>query len=267
MSVSDRRVPFEGVPNFRDLGGYPTRSGARVRWGLVFRAGVLHGFRPADLARYDQLGLRAVFDLRSDVECDERPSVEIARRLTITGRPPGDGDGDGGDDDGGALPRQAPRTAADGEQLLRDIYCGLLDHSAAQIGELLIALTAEGGLPAAFHCHAGKDRTGIVAALLLEALGVERELVLDDYELTSHYLVDARTQDRSTFERLLRLGFSEEAAAAVFGTSRWAMEAALDHLDTRHGGIESYLTGPAGMGHHHLELLQELLLEPGIGSE
>lgn len=253
MSVTDRRVPFEGVPNFRDLGGYPTRSGARVRWGLVFRAGVLDGFRPADLPLYDQLGLRIVFDLRSDVECEERPSMVISRRLTITGRPAGDERITRG---------QLPRTAAEGEQMLREIYCGLLDHSATQMGELLTALTADDGLPAAFHCHAGKDRTGMVAALLLEALGVERTLVLDDYELTSQYLVDTVTQDQRTFARLIELGFSKEAAAAVFATSRWAMEAALDHLDTRYGGIESYLTGPAGMSGEHLERLRERLLEP-----
>jgi protein-tyrosine phosphatase len=258
VSVTDRRVPFEGVPNFRDLGGYPTRSGARVRWGLVFRAGVLDGFRPADLTLYDQLGLRTVFDLRSDTECDERPSMVTSRRLTITGRPPGDER---------ITRRQLPRTAAEGEQLLHEIYCGLLDHSAAQIGELLVALTADGGLPAAFHCHAGKDRTGMVAALLLEALGVERTLVLDDYELTTQYLTDAMVQDQRTFARLIELGFSEEAAAAVFATSRWAMEAALDHMDSRHGGVESYLTGPAGMTREHLEVLRERLLEPPpIGS-
>ena len=56
--AADRRVPFEGVSNFRDLGGYPTRSGARIRWGLVFRADSLHGLSPSDMTLYEQLGLR-----------------------------------------------------------------------------------------------------------------------------------------------------------------------------------------------------------------
>jgi protein-tyrosine phosphatase len=257
VSVTDRRVPFEGVPNFRDLGGYPTRSGARVRWGLVFRAGVLDGFRPADLALYDQLGLRVVFDLRSDEECEVRPSAVPSRRLNITGRPPvGDG----------TTPSQMPRTAAEAERFLLEVYRGLLDHSAAPIGELFTAISAEGGLPAAFHCHAGKDRTGIVAALLLESLGVERALVLDDYDLTSRYLAPVQDHDQRTLGRLIGLGFSQEAAAAVFATSRWAMEEALDYLDSRYGGSEPYLTGPAGVRGEDLRLLRQRLLEPGDGS-
>jgi protein-tyrosine phosphatase len=138
------------------------------------------------------------------------------------------------------------------------LYVGLIEHAAGQIGELYIALSQDDGLPAVFHCHAGKDRTGIVAALLLEALGVEREIVLDDYELTARYRL--RTHQESSYRSLLESGLSPEAAAGILTTPRWAMQQALDDLDRRHGGVEPYLLGPAAMRRNDLRALQEKLL-------
>jgi protein-tyrosine phosphatase len=110
-----------------------------------------------------------------------------------------------------------------------------------------------------FHCHAGKDRTGVVAALLLEALGVDREAVLDDYELTSRYR--SRAQQDPTFRRLVeQFAMAPAAAAGVLNTPRWAMEEALDHLDREHGGIDQYLTGPAKMRPSDVEALRTRLL-------
>jgi protein-tyrosine phosphatase len=249
--AADRRVPFEGITNFRDLGGYRTGSGVPIRWGLVFRADALYGFSGRDLAAYDQLGLRAVYDLRGEIERTERPNPVPSRPLTIIGRPEGDP----------AVPEvRSGATSADGERILGDLYIGLIEHAAVKIGELFTALGQPDGLPAVFHCHAGKDRTGIVAALLLEALGVDRDLVLDDYELTARYRL--RTQQLSSFDRLIESGLSPEAAAGVLTTPRWAMQQALEELDGRYGGVEAYLTGPAGMQADDLRSLREVLLGP-----
>jgi protein-tyrosine phosphatase len=109
-----------------------------------------------------------------------------------------------------------------------------------------------------FHCHAGKDRTGIVAALLLDALGVERETVLDDYELTARYRL--RTHQESSYQRLVESGMSPEAAAGVLTTPRWAMQHALEDLDRRYGSVADYLQGPAGMHSNNLRSLRRRLL-------
>lgn len=251
--AADRRVPFEGIQNFRDIGGYPTRAGTVVRWGQVFRAEALHGLSTNDLALYERLGLRAVYDLRGELEREERPNPVPSRPLTITGRPAGT--------EPTTLPVAAEQlTTADGEQLLAEMYVGLLEHSATQLGELYTGLAGSDGLPAVFHCHGGKDRTGIVAALLLEALGVEREVVLDDYELTSRYR--RREHQESTYGRLIESGMAPEAAAGVLSAPRWAMARALDDLDDRHGGVEAYLTGPARMAAADLRTLRERLAGP-----
>jgi protein-tyrosine phosphatase len=250
--AADRRVPFEGITNFRDLGGYRTRSGERARWGLVFRADSLHGLSPRDLTLYGELGLRAVYDLRGEIERQQRPNPVPSRALPIIGRPVGEP---------ATTPLPNGVTGVDGEQILSDLYVGLIEHAAPQIGALFTGLIGEDGLPAVFHCHAGKDRTGIVAALLLEALGVERDAVLDDYELTARYRL--RTQQESTYQRLVQYGLSPEAAAGVLKTPRWAMAHALDHLDARHGGVVRYLTGAAGMRDDDLHRLRGRLLGPG----
>jgi protein-tyrosine phosphatase len=246
--AAERRIPFETVTNFRDLGGYRTRSGRRVGWGRVFRSDALHGMTEGDLAMYNELGVRAVYDLRGEVEVTERPNPMPSRNLPILTRP-------AGNDTPVAFDGM---TSEDGEGVLAGIYISHIDHAAVPIGEIFSALAEPDGLPALIHCHAGKDRTGLVAALLLEALGVEREVILDDYELTARYRLRAH-QDQ-TFERLITMGFTPEAAAGVLTAPRWAMASALEYLDRQYEDIERYLTGPAAMSPSDLRRLSHELL-------
>jgi len=200
---------------------------------------------------YEKLGVRTVFDLRSDVEREERPNPMPSRAFTVISRSP--------DEQGVKVPTDSWSTAIDGEQILHELYVRLIEHAAGRIGELFTELARPEGLPAVFHCHAGKDRTGIVAALLLEVVGVDREVVLDDYELTARFRL--RAHQEGTYRRLLDSGISPEAAAGVLTAPRWAMAKALDDLDRRFGGIEAYLTGPAGMSMVAIQTLRDRLVE------
>ena len=129
--------------------------------------------------------------------------------------------------------------------MLRRVYVGLVETAAPAIGALLTRLAAPASTPAVFHCHAGKDRTGIVAAVLLLALGVDRELVLDDYELTRRYRSPSARD--LTVTRLVGWGATPEAAAAVVDPQRGAMAAALDAVQGPGGSVDAWLSGPAGM--------------------
>jgi protein-tyrosine phosphatase len=248
--VGERRVLFEGVTNFRDLGGYPTVGGYRTRWGRVFRSDALHRFTPEDRAHYDSLRLHAVYDLRGDAERERYPNPFPSVQLALLSRDAAEA---------ATPPERADRqAAAEGEQMLRDMYQGLLRNAGPVFGSLLGALAEPDGLPAVFHCTGGKDRTGMSAALLLEVLGVPRPLVLDDYELTSRFRL--RHHQRESYENLLAMGMGPEAAGAVLGTPRWAMAEALNDLDDSYGGAKAYLTGPAGMAPATVARLGELLL-------
>jgi protein-tyrosine phosphatase len=253
--AADRRLPLEGLQNFRDIGGYPTNDGGTTRWGLVFRADSLHKLTPADLATCEALGMKSVYDLRGDDERATHPNpFDNAVQLAIVGRP--------ADDDEQPRSLDARQANTDGERILRDIYIGMLEHSAPLFGRLFTGLLDDDRLPAVFHCHAGKDRTGVAAALLLAALGVDRETILDDYELTARYRRFEHQQD--SYERLLSIGMTPEAAAGVLTAPRWAMSDALDALDETHGGIETYLTGRAGLQPADLERLRATLTEQAL---
>ncbi len=246
--VAERRVPFVGITNLRDLGGYPTADGGTTRWGQVFRADALHKLTADDLEAFAELGVRTVFDLRGDVERDEFPGPVPSRHVPISGRPVGVV----------APPPPAETFAADGEQLLRDMYVGILEHSATNVATVLRGLADPDAVPAVFHCHGGKDRTGVVAAVLLLALGVDRETVLDDYEATRRY---RRLEDQQdSLASLLANGVSPEAAAAVLGTPRWAMAAAVDAVDEVYGGVDRYLREVAGLTDAEVAALRDGLV-------
>jgi protein-tyrosine phosphatase len=245
--AADRRVAFEGITNFRDLGGYRTVDGGRTRWGRVYRADALHGLTATDLALYQRLAVRTVYDLRGDDERTEKPNPFDSHHISLIGQA------------NDAAPEPPPLDAT-GEELLHRLYVRLIEHAAPSIGRILASMAQPDGLPMVFHCHAGKDRTGVVAALMLEAVGVDRQVVLEDYEATARYRVGV--EDPDVVRRLVEMGMSPEAAAGVLSTPRWAMEQALADLDVRFGGVQEYLVGPAGMASHQVEALRANLIEP-----
>lgn len=108
------------------------------------------------------------------------------------------------------------------------------------------------------HCLGGKDRTGLTIALLLAALGVEPEIILDDYELTNDYRGVAHVPE--VVELFVVSGIARPAAEGVLGAPRWVMAAALSKLDQTYGGIESYLLGRGGMEPAALEAVKAALI-------
>jgi protein-tyrosine phosphatase len=248
LVAAERRLPFEGALNFRDLGGYRTSGGGRTRWGKVFRADSLHQLTPSDGALFEGLGLRVIYDLRTDRERQERPdTVQEARSVWVPLI--------------AATQLEAESLSErlrDGERFLLEVYQGMVANSAQAFGELLSGLTASGGLPAVFHCAAGKDRTGMTAAILLSVLGVSEDDVLHDYELTSRH----RTEERRVeiMSSLEQLGLAPEIAAGLLSTPRWVMETVLDTIATTYGSVEGYLLGPVGMSRETIEVLRRLLV-------
>ena len=140
----------------------------------------------------------------------------------------------------------------------------MIANGAACFGDLFSRLADPGRVPAVIHCLGGKDRTGLAIALLLTALGVEREVVLDDYQLTNEYCGVAALPD--VVELFVGSGAGREAAEALLTAPRWAMAKALDDLDGRYGGIESYLLGPGTLSPAALHALTAALVRSPPGS-
>jgi protein-tyrosine phosphatase len=245
-----RHVPFEGARNVRDLGGYPTTDGGTTRWGLVYRADGLQSLTAHDVERFSELDIRTIYDLRRDAEREQRPNKVPSTSLCITTPM---------DEAGVTIEATTMFDERSGERMLRTIYGGLLTHSGALLGTMFTAMSAPGGVPALFHCHAGKDRTGLVAAVLLDALRVDRELVLDDYVLTTEFR--KREHQEDSFQNLVKSGMAPEAAAGVLGAPRWAMAETLAELDSVYGGVDSYLVEQCGMTPTSIERLRDQLVE------
>ena len=244
--TASRQVVLGAVLNFRDIGGYPAARGATA-WGAVYRSDSLHRLTAAELSAFESLGVRAVFDVRSAEERALLPSRPDATHHPLESRPV-------------ASAAATVRTRADGEAWLADEYRYMLGRAALSFGRLLTMLSDSTHRPAVVHCAGGKDRTGLTVALLLEALGVDRRVVLDDYELTSHCAPIDRLAE--VVEVFGNMGFTRDATEGLLSTPRWTMEEALGHLDADFGGIESYLLGPAAMSRGALETLRSELVVP-----
>lgn len=235
--AGERRIGLHGPVNFRDLGGYRTSGGRAVRWGRLFRSDALR-LDEHDLAEFADLGIRTVYDLRSEAERRTVPNrlpsahapVEVALPLvTVTD---------------GASPLER-LSYADGETFLEQLYLHILESSAANFGRIVTGLAVADELPAVFHCAAGKDRTGLVAAVVLSVLGVAAGDVLDDYELTGRYRTNEHVSaSMARLESTAKV--TPEMAAGILRAPRWALQSVLDQVGERYGSFDGYLTGPAG---------------------
>ncbi len=171
----DRHLELELVFNFRDLGGIPTVDGRRVRRDLVFRADGLNRLGGADLARVAELGLRAVVDLRTLDEQEAHGTFPVDdhpvnfHHLPLIEK---------------LWDLEDPGVHADPSGYLLERYIEIAENAGAMLRRLFELIADEEHLPIVFHCAAGKDRTGVAAAVLLDALGVDTERIAHDYGMS-----------------------------------------------------------------------------------
>jgi hypothetical protein len=242
-----RRLVLEGAYNFRDLGGYATRDGGRTRWRRFFRSDAMHELTPADLRLLRDLGIVQIVDLRSPAEHERNGfgplTDEPVRKihLPVTQQEAGES-------------RAAP---TDFHDQLADRYLWYLEVGGQSVATTL-AMAGEGrNLPMVFHCSAGKDRTGVVAAMILDIAGVERATIVEDYTLTGYAMpsiLDRLRRDPSVGSRI------DEVPPHMFEVQSRAMEGFLDLLYREYGGAREWAL-QAGVSHAALASMVELLVE------
>jgi len=241
-----RALSLQGASNVRDLGGWPTTDGRRVRFGLVFRAASLSTLTDADVAALIEIGLRTVCDLRGEQEQQAAPSRMSGVTTHALSIEPSLG---------ASVRDVASQPGATSEHilvLLRRAYTAYaLDWSHRYRGLFELLLHADAP-PLLFHCSAGKDRTGFGAALILTALGVDEAVVLEDYLATNRlWRIDpdlAASMPALGAEVLLR------AHPELIGV-------AFDAVRARFGSLDAYFEQRLGLGPERRELLRQLLLD------
>lgn len=245
-----RVLPLQGGQNFRDLGGYQTGHGKAVRWGMLYRSGAMNGLTPADFVYLQKLGIRTVCDFRSP---DERRTAPVR---WPGGKAPTVFADDYTLDMGGLDFRSAGSwSEEEAKAKMAGLYPRLLDQFNGQFRRMFAQLLA-GNAPLAFNCSAGKDRTGVAAALLLTALDVPRETVIGDYLLSNRYF-DPNTVVPSDESSAAWKRLPAPVLKAFMGVDRRYIEAVFQVIDTHPGGARGYLRDRLGLGDAELRALRQ----------
>ncbi len=251
------RIPrLEGALNFRDLGGYCAADGRSVRWKTLYRSGTTHAMTRNDVASLESSGIRYAYDFRSNNERRHYPTrlTDIARltyRFRDHDRLPGD------------IKRllSSPDARADRSRQLMISTYRQLPYEFEDAFRSLFQYLSNGDLPLVFNCTAGKDRTGVAAALVLSALGVDREAILEDYMLTEQFFEQScdlmlgaggaglfSKVDRAVWEPLMRV--HPDYLNAMF-----------DQVQESHGSVEGYLQEQLGVDREQIRRLRAHLLD------
>jgi protein tyrosine/serine phosphatase len=243
----DRHVVLDGCFNFRDLGGYLTHDGRRVRRGRLFRSDGLHELSARDVAHLrEQLRIRDVIDLRtpSEVRSDLQraliaPPVRYHHVSLLE------------------VEESQPRQLAPGETFELDrFYVAMMRRGSKGVARVL-ELIANASDPAVFHCAAGKDRTGVVAALVLALLGVDDAQIAEDYALTQRGLkgIAARLRRTRGYTELWR-----DLPPETLHARAETMHAWLARVRDEWGSPQGYAEA-AGVSSGALDQLRDRLLE------
>ncbi len=242
--VSIRHIALEGTPNFRDIGGYETTDGRFVQWGLVYRTGVLSYLTASDFEYLRQLGVRVVCDFRTHQENEQAPEKWVPDSgATMISLPIGPG---GGKSPTASFEQLAQEHASveQFQQLMERTYAGFVFQFSPEYARVFAELKQD-HLPLVYHCTGGKDRTGIFTALLLRVLGVPQQTILEDYELTSKYLMSpddktvASQKLRAQVENMMKT-LTPEQRQVLMDSGPEYLNAAFTAIDKRYGSFDNY---------------------------
>ncbi|MEV7614351.1 tyrosine-protein phosphatase [Streptomyces sp. NPDC089799] len=260
-----RQIPLQGAVNVRDLGGYPTYTGGRVRQGLVYRSDALGKLTPADITAVSALGLTKVVDFRIPMEVQYDGADRLPPGLTPTSRAVSDlglyGTLVGAIASGDPVKQEQMLGGGRAEAYMRDIYRTFVTspENRAQFAATLRDAASGGQGPLLFHCTSGKDRTGWMAYVLLRALGVPEGTAGRDYLASNTY--------RGAYDAKLREGLKQsgrmqnpDLLIPLQEVRQDYLDAATAQLEADYGSFYGYLTQGLGLDLRVLVDLQRKLV-------
>ena len=261
--VSIRHLPLEGTPNFRDLGGYETTDGHFVRWGTIYRSGVLSNLTAGDFAYLNQLDIHVICDFRTPQENSTAPEIWIpGSNVEHVSLPIGSGSKKNNSTSMDSILATNP-SPAELKAWLTKVYGGFAFTNAPEYAKVFAQLK-EDHLPLLYHCAAGKDRTGVFSALLLLVLGVPEKTVLADYELTNKYLLNGISDDAS--KKMLNSNpslahLTPEQRQVLMAADPEYLKSTLRQIEARYGAFDNYRRTELSVSDDDVEKLRGRLLE------
>lgn len=259
--MADRILNFEGIHNFRDYGGYRTRHGGRLASRVLYRSGQHLDATPADLEAVAALDLATVVDLRGDSERRSFPCARPGGFGALVVFSPGETAGDT------LAPHleaaRAVETASDAHRAMVRLYQSMpFRPNLLAVFRLYFEALADRPGPSLLHCLAGKDRTGLAAALLHDQLGVHPDDIMSDYVLTNMAgNIEARI---AAGARVVRDNFGrtmdDAAVRTLMSVHPEYLETAFGAIRERHGSVQAYAADQLGLTSEKLRLIEDKLI-------
>jgi len=250
-----RRIPMDNCPNLRHLGGYQSRTGGKIKDHTLFRSGTLAELTDQDLQRLEALNLAVIVDFRRKSEIANNPNrlpeglLNCQRQLNIS--------------PGSLVEAFAHQSAEHMYSHMQQINQSLALEQRSAYSAFFDELLNLNGGGLLFHCTAGKDRTGFAAALIMMALEIPRQTILEDYLLTGQYFV-AEEQAKTFMSRLQDYSVDHQITEAellpVLSTKREYLESAFATIDAHFDSEQAYLEATFGLDRHKQQALQDKFL-------
>lgn len=246
--MQERHLILEGGFNVRDLGGYPTEDGHQTRWKTLIRSGNLDKLSPAGQQTLIDYGVKTIIDLRDGWEVERYPNV-FAQAASVTYR---------------HLPligytmadREAQKKLEGPDIEMHQFYTQYIAECQSRIGAIISAIADSDGCTV-FHCYAGKDRTGIVAALILSVVGVSEDIIAEDYHISETNVTHLLERRRAL---ALARGLDTARLDHIYAAKPQTILTLLRGITEQYGDVRHYLE-LCGVSQGQLERLRERFVD------
>lgn len=251
VKIATRNINIPDIQNFRDLGGYTSYSTKKkTRWGMLYRSAEIDSLSSGSRRELKNIGIKTIIDLRSPTEAGRQTALQGEFKVI-----------------------HIPIITGDMEHILKGIQeqkikCDTVYRMVERMNRELISnytkeyrrifdiLLDKNNYPVVIHCSSGKGRTGIVSALVLASLGVDEDIIMEDYRLSNDYF-NIPAASRYAYQLPAR---SQEAITTVFSAREDFLNAAIEEMERRYGDTDTYLQRGIGLTKEEIRELQDILL-------
>lgn len=259
-TVAGRYIGLENTINFRDLGGLKTKDGRTVRKGFIYRSDNLSKLETADFGRFNALRIGTVYDLRTEHEIkgkeDHLPANVHYLHTPVV------------QDNAGEIKGLKKRvlngeiTEQQAKDMTARFYADAVTVNIGSVKDILKQITSS-NQPVLYHCSAGKDRTGIISALILSILNVDRQVIVDDFMVSNYYRRGRaeKTLGKAKLGRIIKPKLNMGAIEILSTVDESFIHATFNAIDSTYGGMEPFIENQLGIDKEARKLLIEKLTD------
>lgn len=260
LILAERLVPLKKFCNFRDLGGYESKDGRLVKWGMFYRSEALNKLKGKDLEYFKTLGIRNIFDYRSSEEVKLSPDIKVEGVNHITISAMKNLEKQNLDMESylkGLLMKSHDQETP--EEILMDGYEEMPFNNPA-FKKLIETIEDPQNIAILQHCTSGKDRTGLGSALILLLLGVPEERVIEDYMLSNYYRKGDNHKILQIYEKYIANENIKELIEDILGVKKKYIELSLNRIKETYGTYETYFLKEYGLDKERVNKIRDQYL-------